>query len=459
MDILDRTILNIFNLPFLDIISPVNIPNNLFGVFVTIHRHNKLKNYPYDIHGCIGYWDDNYKTVSSKLIYDKIMTVSKDAMYNDNRREYFRPIETDPLSTIEINYMQQPLYKIDPDTGLIPELGTYFNNNKYGLIVHHSNGNKATYLPKVFEKISWNGIKKSISSKAGININNKINNKNGLSAAFYAYKTKIITKPIFNILLTYRNLLFQKFADLVSVYYDQGIIPFMIDRTGKITSDNNEVIRNTSVISIYLKAAKKRSISKKILNYFLEIYTNEQTIANIITLLTDFGYNDLIQESQIQKIIKKIPTAEAKFERPQILIALIKYYHAYKGALKYIDTIDKSDVFMLNWYSNLLTTIDNIKITTKPAIMLMNMFLELNKNKELSKYETNYLAVIFEGMMHLHYILPKNTTTDAYSLIFRVFLELMKRYDTRNGTFKFLSNESRLDITCHILNGLLVKKN
>ena len=174
MDILDRTILNIFNLPFLDIISPVNIPNNLFGVFVTIHRHNKLKNYPYDIHGCIGYWDDNYKTVSSKLIYDKIMTVSKDAMYNDNRREYFPPIETDPLSTIEINYMQQPLYKIDPDTGLIPELGTYFNNNKYGLIVHHSNGNKATYLPKVFEKINWNGIKKSISSKAGININNKI---------------------------------------------------------------------------------------------------------------------------------------------------------------------------------------------------------------------------------------------------------------------------------------------
>jgi hypothetical protein len=451
MDILDRTIVNIFNLPFRDITRIVNIPNNLFGLFVTIHRHNKLNDYPYDIHGCIGYWDENYKTVSSKIIYDQIMKVSKDAMYNDNRKSYFPPIETDPLSSIEINYMQKPVYKIDLDTGLIPELGIYFNNNKYGLIVHKQNGNRATYLPKVFEKISWNDIKKSIASKAGIN--------NSSNIAFYAYKTKSITKPIFNILSRYSKSLLKNFAELVSVYYNQGIIPFMIDNSGKITSDNKEVIRNTSVISIYLKAAKKRSISKSMLNYFLEtlkVESNEQAIADIITLLIDFGYNDLIQESQIEKIIKKIPTAEAKFERPQILIALVKYYKKYDDALKYIDTIDQSDVFMLNWYSNLLTTINNMKLITKPAIMLMDMFIELNKNKDLSKYETNYLAVIFEGMMHLYHILNKNTRIDALSLIFRVFLELMKRYDTRNGTFKFLSGESRLDITCHILNSLVL---
>ncbi len=453
MDILDRTILNIFNLPFLDTTKSVNIPHNLFGVFVTIHRHNKLNDYPYDIHGCIGYWDENYKTVSSKMIYDQIMKVSKDAIYNDSRRTYFSPIEYDPLSSIEINYMQKPLYKIDPNTGLIPELGIYFNNNKYGLITYNPNGNRATYLPKVFEKISWIDIKKSISSKAGIDINNES------GSVFYAYKTKVITKPIFNILRTYSKSLLKKFADLVSVYYNQGIIPFMIDRSGKITSDNKEVIRNTSVISIYLKAAKKRSISKSMLNYFLEtlkVESNEQTIADIITLLIDFGYNDLIQESQIQKIIKKILTAEAKFERPQILIALVKYYKKYDSALKYLDTIDQSDVFMLNWYSNLLTTINNMKLITKPAIMLMDMFLKLNKNKDLSKYETNYLAVIFEGMMHLYHILNKKTHNDALSLIFRVFLELMKRYDTRNGTFKFLSGESRLDITCHILNALVL---
>ena len=88
---------------------------------------------------------------------------------------------------------------------------------------------------------------------------------------------------------------------------------------------------------------------------------------------------------------------------------------------------------------------------------MMNMFLVLNENKKLEEYETNYLAVIFEGMMHLYHILNKNESkklisNQAQSLIFRIFLELMNRYDTRTGTFKFLSGESRLDITCHIFN-------
>ena len=214
-----------------------------------------------------------------------------------------------------------------------------------------------------------------------------------------------------------------------------------------------------------LKATKKRSINKKILNYLLqtlESNPDEQTIADIIILLIDFGYNKLIKESDVRKIINKIPTAEPKFERPQILIGLVKYYKKYDKALEYINTIDKSDVFMLNWYSNLLTTIGNYKIITQPATILMTMFLELNKNKKLSNYETNYLAVIFEGMLNLYHILGNNEITsqivnDGLSLIFRVFLELMKRYDIYNGTFKFLSGDSRLDITCHILNGLLLK--
>lgn len=203
MDILDITILNIFNLPILGIIKSGQIPDNLFGVFVTIHRFNKLKTYPYDIHGCIGYWDTNYKTLSSKIIYDKIMTVSKDAMYNDNRRLYFPPIETDLLSTIEINYMQKPLYKIEQSTGFIPELGIYFNNNKYGLIVDNGTGNRATYLPKVFDKITWNEIKKSISSKAGINQSS--NNLSTQKTIFYAYKTKTIKKTIDKVLTKYKK--------------------------------------------------------------------------------------------------------------------------------------------------------------------------------------------------------------------------------------------------------------
>ncbi len=467
MDILDKTILNIFNLPFPDINkNKNNIPNDLFGLFVTVKRFNKLSKWPEDIHGCIGYWDTNYKTLSTTTIYDKIMSVSKDAMYNDNRRTYFPSILDDPLSTIEISYMKQPLYEINPDTGFITSMGIQFNNNKFGLIIDNMKGNRATYLPKVFNNITWSEIKQSIANKAG-------SSSNSLSQTFYAYKTKTIEKSLFSLLFNpsipdkiqnYPKQLISTFCDMVNDYYKQGIIPFSISPSpnNKIIENRNELIRNTSVIDVYLKGTRKRSINRKILEYLISGLNtgDEQAIANIISLFIDFGYNDLIKESDIKKLIAKIPKAEPKFERPQILICLIKYNkYDYNVVMEYLDKIDKSDVFMLNWYSQVLQTIGNIKIITKPAISLMNMFLELNKNKKLSLYETNYLAVIFEGMMNLVYILSKannNIYRNGLSLIFKVFLELMNRYNPRTGTFMFLSGESRLDISCHVFGGLLL---
>ena len=162
MSILDRTIVNIFNLPDL-FTSKIPTYEDVFGVFVTIHRFKKLRNWPEDIHGCIGYWDNRYKKLSQQELYDKIMSVSKDAMFNDNRRFYFPSIENDPTSRIEISLMN-----ID---GIINDLGVTFDNNKYGLIVDDLKGNRATFLPKVFENIDWKTIKKSIESKAGVKNN------------------------------------------------------------------------------------------------------------------------------------------------------------------------------------------------------------------------------------------------------------------------------------------------
>jgi hypothetical protein len=143
--------------------------------------------------------------------------------------------------------MQKPLYKIDSETGFIPELDMYFNNNKYGLIVSSNTGNKATYLPKVFENISWSDIKDSIFSKAGIHNNNLPN------VVFYAYKTKNIKRSIYKILFTYQKQLFKKFGNMVEPYYGNGNIPFMITNQGQIIMNNAEVIRNTSVIGTYLE--------------------------------------------------------------------------------------------------------------------------------------------------------------------------------------------------------------
>ena len=52
--------------------------------------------------------------------------------------------------------MKKPLYEINTITGHFKS-GKKFNNETHGLIVK-SNGNTATYLPKVFKNSIQNGI-------------------------------------------------------------------------------------------------------------------------------------------------------------------------------------------------------------------------------------------------------------------------------------------------------------
>ena len=198
----EKTVLNLFNLPFLDTpqltkeiqkyeISKISkktkkVKDNPFGVFVSIHRYlSKLKEYPEDIHGCIGYWNNSFNSLSQEELNENIMRVSRDALLTDDRRNYFPSIETDVLSTVEISYMMKPVFGIDPKTGIILNKKTeVFNNNEYGLIVSSDNF-RATFLPEVFEEIDWNSIKSKILSKAKIS-----SNSNSSSIKYYAYKTK-----------------------------------------------------------------------------------------------------------------------------------------------------------------------------------------------------------------------------------------------------------------------------
>ena len=168
------------------------IPKNAFGVFCTIRRSQKLPTYPEDIHGCIGYWSPDYSIVSPAKLLQHLIDVGRSAMYKDERRTYFSPIETDSNATIEIDFMLLPTIPINPVTGLL-ENGDQFANSKYGLIVSdNSNMSRATFLPHVFpDTISWQDIKGKVISKAGANTSNT-NNK------FLAYKIKQIKARLFN---------------------------------------------------------------------------------------------------------------------------------------------------------------------------------------------------------------------------------------------------------------------
>jgi hypothetical protein len=104
-------------------------------------------------------------------------------MFDDKRREYFSAIETDKKALVEIDFMMKPLYNIDSTTGMVQELKIQFDNNRFGLIV--DGPSRATYLPKVFPKISWQDIKLELLSKAGIK---QLNGHSQLK--FYAYEIK-----------------------------------------------------------------------------------------------------------------------------------------------------------------------------------------------------------------------------------------------------------------------------
>ena len=169
------------------------IPKNAFGVFCTIRRSksHKLPTYPEDIHGCIGYWSQDYSIITPKALLQHLIDVGRSAMYEDKRHYSFPPIETDTKATIEIDFMLLPTIPINPVSGQL-ENGDQFANSKYGLIVSdNSNMSRATFLPHVFpDTILWQDIKGKVISKAGATTSNTNNN-------FLAYKIKQMKARLF----------------------------------------------------------------------------------------------------------------------------------------------------------------------------------------------------------------------------------------------------------------------
>src|SRR6056300_512466 len=96
-------------------------PKNVFGIFSTVRRARKIKSYPIDIHGCIGYWDSNFNTLNKKLLYNNLLRVAYDSVWEDTRHNYFTPIETEPETALELDFMLNPIYSINKKSGIIIE--------------------------------------------------------------------------------------------------------------------------------------------------------------------------------------------------------------------------------------------------------------------------------------------------------------------------------------------------
>ena len=66
--------------------------------------------------------------------------------------------------------------------------------------------------------------------------------------------------------------------------------------------------------------------------------------------------------------------------------------------------------------------------------------------------ETNFIAVAFESLC---FVYGSNNKITLLQKIFELFFELEQRKICYNVLYTFLDKTSRVDITCHIINGLI----
>lgn len=528
MELEVATLAHILKLPVPKNISTKEIPANTFGVFATIRRSLKLNEWPEDIHGCIGYWSNDYSTITPKEIISHLMDVSNSAMYTNDRRNKFPPFETDPNTSLEIDLMLQPLIPINPTNGLLSN-GTVFDNDKYGLIFENkATGKRATYLPNVFINQKWEKIRDDLIAKSRTNTPSKINNT---THKFYAYEIKKLLNEktgkyetihikFFDIVsnvqyIKYLETTFSK--NLLKIITKSKRIPYEITGTG-IVYKENELIRNFSVLETLIRCStnNNKQLPITITKLLIPIITNFQKLlpnndyqaqANYITLAIMWNksvhktYQVPIIAKTIAKLITRIPNAEPAFERGQIVLAILEYYNYTNmnssGRYKFIESIIKlyenenypplgnnknnnniDNVFKMNWDSQALCSMLNnynvsgnanntkakiIKQIKKIMISYIKSFPEIFNN--ISAYETNYRAVIFEGANTIYKTIMKYnevennvlpiTENEIFGLkevIFTSYLKTM--FMMEDGFLNFKDATARLDITCHLLNGL-----
>lgn len=540
MNLQSYVIANILNKNSTSNITPNNIslstpnlstiPKNAFGVFCTVRRSQKLSTYPEDIHGCIGYWSTDYSIVPPAKLLQHLIDVGRSAMYKDERRTYFQPIETDPNAIIEIDFMLLPTIPINPVTGLL-ENGDQFANSKYGLIVSdNSNMSRATFLPHVFsDTISWQDIKGKVISKAGASISNT-NNK------FLAYQIKQIKARLFDIVeyiksrpyrntydISYTFALIESFLNFMyKSMKELKYIPYEVSISKSSTQlilkqNEDEAIRNFSCLETVIRCQYKifkSKLSNEIIdiarNTIISLYKNMnqndyQALANYISLICVWNkylpnkYAFKIQIKHINILINRIPNAEETFERGQIVLAIIEYFNSildtknnkiinkkqdfvnnivtiYETINYNISKTNKSNVekvFKMNWDSQVLCALlknnndKNIELSIiKQIIKIIKAYEILFKTIRpiITELETNYQAVIFEGSNTLLQTIKsiKNNKQDItfdidesnlQSIVFISFLEIIKRWE--NGLLYFKNNTARIDITGHMMNGIL----
>jgi hypothetical protein len=227
--------------------------------------------------------------------------------------------------------------------------------------------------------------------------------------------------------------------------------------------NNNDNVRNISTLSDIFKyinlypdiATKKeiKNIKQKIFNILQNINQyDSQSLSFLGYIYQVFNINN---EHFCKKLLETLPIAENEFEKPEIIIGLNKAGCNIKIKVKekkysLILTYNSTDsIFRMNWVIQSLISF-NKNPSNKLIAILENKIDNILRNKK--NIETNYIAVAFEAVC---FIYKRNAKLTLLNKIFELLFELEQRKNYYNILYSFLDKTSRVDITCHIINGLI----
>ena len=124
----------------LELLTTILINNPSFGVFTTIDRSPETKKKANTdlVHGCHGtFGDGSYKPLTSKKMLNHILDKVYSSAHSDSRKNQFtQPLKEDSNGNVKIALLKLPLYEINSETGIIPQLNNrVFKNNDLGIIM------------------------------------------------------------------------------------------------------------------------------------------------------------------------------------------------------------------------------------------------------------------------------------------------------------------------------------
>jgi len=293
----------------------------------------------------------------------------------------------------------------------------------------------------------------------------------------------------------------KRFIKLMNEIYED-FVPYSINKESKVTVNKNQKVRNCGTLHLILLIQRlvggfSEDVMENVKNdmeYYIELYESHnrpmrQASAFLGLAIKEYRKIDRhadekyfkVQQKICQYLTKSLPKLERSFELGEVLIFLKEgcppnynlLLSEHQKMHKEIenDDLKANNVFKYNWHAKFLFSLHSgtgyVPELRRPteleeSIELHARFLAERLKKIVDRFvledvETNYLAVCLEACAALTMI-DKNTfisiKQDLMSTIRKLFGELNSRIND-GGLFRFLSGGSRIDITGHVIEGLL----